>query len=222
MLKNTPQNQEPCYLCGGKDRITREHVPAKGLFPKPRPSNLQTVPCCYDCNNKYSKDDEYFRIAASCLMNVNQTGKLIWTEKVLTSTLQARRIGTLVDEVADSVKPATVKTRFGDIPATTIEFDALRINSVLIRLTKGFLYKTHPDLDRGKLSFEVTNIDQFKLHSIVDSGVDANFTQFAIGDVYRHWRALAIQDNYYGIWVHMFYGASVWMLRHHHISRPAP
>ncbi|RJP94847.1 MAG: hypothetical protein C4518_02465 [Desulfobacteraceae bacterium] len=50
-----------CIYCGGKEATTRDHVPPKSFFAKPRPSNLITVPSCNDCNCEYGKDDERIR-----------------------------------------------------------------------------------------------------------------------------------------------------------------
>ena len=49
-----------CAYCGNIRRLTRDHVPPKSLFPKPRTSDLITVPCCEECRRGWSKDDEYF------------------------------------------------------------------------------------------------------------------------------------------------------------------
>ena len=35
-------------------------MPPKNLFPKPRPADLVTVPCCEECRQSQSFDDEYF------------------------------------------------------------------------------------------------------------------------------------------------------------------
>jgi hypothetical protein len=48
-----------CVYCGERQGITRDHIPPKGLFSKPRP-NLVTVPCCVECQSGQSLDDEYF------------------------------------------------------------------------------------------------------------------------------------------------------------------
>lgn len=53
-------NQQ-CIYCGKKEANTKDHVPPKNFFAKPRPSNLITVPSCDGCNNKYGKDDERIR-----------------------------------------------------------------------------------------------------------------------------------------------------------------
>lgn len=50
-----------CVYCGSKEKLTHDHIPPKNLFPRPRPSNLITVPSCRNCNNTISEDDSYFR-----------------------------------------------------------------------------------------------------------------------------------------------------------------
>ena len=51
-----------CAICGLKAATTSDHLPPKSIFPKPRPSNLITVPSCADCNNSASELDENFRL----------------------------------------------------------------------------------------------------------------------------------------------------------------
>jgi hypothetical protein len=53
-----------CVNCGAAVDLTRDHVPPKNLFPKPRPE-LFTVASCRACNNGASEDDEYFRLTLS-------------------------------------------------------------------------------------------------------------------------------------------------------------
>lgn len=50
-----------CVYCGIRPGGTRDHVPPKALFPKPKPANLVTVPCCEECRAAQSVDDEYFK-----------------------------------------------------------------------------------------------------------------------------------------------------------------
>lgn len=51
-----------CAICGIKEATTLDHLPPKGIFPKPRPSNLIKVPACAECNNHSSELDEAFRM----------------------------------------------------------------------------------------------------------------------------------------------------------------
>jgi 5-methylcytosine-specific restriction endonuclease McrA len=48
-----------CGYCGAPGTTT-DHVPSRKFFPRPRPSDLVTVPACARCNNKTSADEEYF------------------------------------------------------------------------------------------------------------------------------------------------------------------
>lgn len=57
-----PRDASRCAYCG-EPATTRDHVPPRGLFPKPAPSDLITVPSCQSCNNPASLDDELFRLA---------------------------------------------------------------------------------------------------------------------------------------------------------------
>lgn len=50
-----------CAICGVRPATTKDHVPPKNLFPKPRPQDLVTVPACICCNNGSSVEDEDFR-----------------------------------------------------------------------------------------------------------------------------------------------------------------
>ena len=49
-----------CIFCG-KPATTRDHIPPKGIFPDPMPSDLITVPACESCNSNTKLDDEYFQ-----------------------------------------------------------------------------------------------------------------------------------------------------------------
>lgn len=50
-----------CVYCE-RTADTKDHIPPKGVFPDPRPSDLITVPACTSCNADFMKDDEYFKI----------------------------------------------------------------------------------------------------------------------------------------------------------------
>jgi hypothetical protein len=57
-----------CAYCG-KFPDTRDHVPSKILLEKPYPENIPVVPCCLDCNNGFSLDEEYFACLIECLIS---------------------------------------------------------------------------------------------------------------------------------------------------------
>lgn len=58
-----------CIYCGGPAE-TRDHVPSKILLEPPYPENLPVVGCCEQCNQSFSKDEEYF----ACLLEAVLVG----------------------------------------------------------------------------------------------------------------------------------------------------
>ncbi|SCY44441.1 HNH endonuclease [Desulfoluna spongiiphila] len=64
-MKQNNNKQVQCIYCGNyfdQSEITKDHIPPKNIFRKPRPNNLITVPCCSGCHSKTTQDDEYFRL----------------------------------------------------------------------------------------------------------------------------------------------------------------
>jgi hypothetical protein len=59
-LKNFADNRliYGCVYCGGP-ADTRDHVPSRILLEPPYPENLPVVGCCEQCNQGFSKDEEY-------------------------------------------------------------------------------------------------------------------------------------------------------------------
>ncbi len=54
-----------CAFCGQNvEKVTKDHIPPKGVFGKNANYDLITVPSCRACNEGSSKDDEYFKILA--------------------------------------------------------------------------------------------------------------------------------------------------------------
>lgn len=47
---------------------TEDHVPTKSLLVKPRPHHLPVVTICRDCNNGFSRDEQYTVTFLSCVL----------------------------------------------------------------------------------------------------------------------------------------------------------
>lgn len=72
-----------CIYCGKLKELTKDHVPPDSFFPKPRPSNLITVPSCYKCNQEAGKDEELF--LATFMFSqagVTEVGRKLWDQKL--------------------------------------------------------------------------------------------------------------------------------------------
>lgn len=88
-------NKQSCVLCGKNIATTREHVPPKNLFKKPRPDNLITVPACENCNSGSSKDDEYFLHFVATIVSPNEHPDLkhLLKKKVFKSLKRKQAVG---------------------------------------------------------------------------------------------------------------------------------
>jgi hypothetical protein len=115
-----------CTYCGSPDVTTRDHVPSKCLLEDPLPPNLPVVGSCDECNQKFSKDEEYI----ACLI-----------ESVLCGSTDPQKINR--PSVATIMRNSpNLKKR---IEASQTEIDGQiaftpeieRVNNVLLKLARG-------------------------------------------------------------------------------------
>lgn len=57
-----------CVYCGAAPE-TREHVPPKVFLDRPFPDNLPVIEACTNCNNGFSKDEEYLACLVECVVS---------------------------------------------------------------------------------------------------------------------------------------------------------
>lgn len=119
-----------CVYCGEQGELTRDHVPPRCLFSKPRPTDLITVPCCAPCNGDFQKHDEYFRIAIT-------TG--IDREKFPKENADSVRA---INKLArpSSLRFARSLLENYDAKSAQITIDWQRIEIVLYRITRGLFF----------------------------------------------------------------------------------
>ena len=92
-----------CCYCGFREATTKDHIPPKAIFNKPRPSNLVTVPCCFECNNDASKTDERFKtyIGLQVARHGGEAERL-FKEGVLSTTRHNRNLrASLINSIED-------------------------------------------------------------------------------------------------------------------------
>ena len=66
------RNQGPCIHCGGSSyqgSRSRDHVPTRALLDRPYPDGLPTVEVCGECNNGFSKDEDYLVALIACVIS---------------------------------------------------------------------------------------------------------------------------------------------------------
>ena len=123
-----------CYLCASLENLTRDHVPPRGFFPPPLPSNLITVPCCNSCNHGYSLDDEAVRLWLSAAYGASKAGEWILEHKA------SKKTPKLIDALLTSIEEVKLLTvEHGEVDVERYEVPSDRIERFVIRVTKGLL-----------------------------------------------------------------------------------
>lgn len=130
-----------CAYCGAPAE-TKDHIPPKCLFAKPKPSNLITVPSCQRCNLSDSGDDEYFRLMLSLKHDVypHQDITKMWP-RILDKLAKPQKTGLRLS-VLSNIQPIAIysphKLRLGTVYAYDV--DLSRLSHVAKRIFKGLYY----------------------------------------------------------------------------------
>jgi hypothetical protein len=106
------QGSKICVICGKNPATTRDHIPPKGIFPKPRPKDLITVPACRPCNKATSDFDEVFKVLMGIVGGHGPEGERMFrkqTAHTLQHNLRLKR------EIAGTVRDVWVRTPGGII-----------------------------------------------------------------------------------------------------------
>src|SRR5208283_1170426 len=131
-----------CVYCGTFGPLHMDHVPPESLFESRARSNLVTVPCCRNCNNTASKDDQYFLV----FIALREGGKRqpehdnLW-QKFL-RTLRRKEASKFRQKVISKIKFVQPITPTGIIlpRALSIPIDGLRVVRIVIRIVKGLYF----------------------------------------------------------------------------------
>ena len=147
---------EICVYCNNSPGITNDHVPPRSFFPKPRPSNLVTVPACSECNQVAGKDEEYF-LATLMFSNagITEVGKKLWNEKL--KRMYEKNLG-LRRKVAESMQWRRLSTPAGIYlgKGMTLKYDPGRLEATAMKIIRGLYFyeqKTPLDTNIKVLSF---------------------------------------------------------------------
>lgn len=131
-----------CALCARRPATTREHVPAKGLFPKPRPNDLITVPACDPCNAGSSEDDEHLKAYFALGYEAERTPALDKIRASVTRALVREDFGGLKESFARRISfqylPGVGGTVLTLQPRLTP--DRKRVHGVIAKSVRGLFY----------------------------------------------------------------------------------
>jgi hypothetical protein len=204
---------EACLYCEKNQATTNDHVPPKGLFPDPKPSDLLTVPACLECNQGYMQDDEYFRVAMAAQAAYREpNATIIWREKIVPRlnrdplivrpNRRPLRTKILQSMIRTSITtPAGIKT--GEVLA--IPFDIARTERVVKRTVQGLLwalYKRRLSLNCPMQVFINPKIPGNEELRELLYGLELR----SIGQIFQYRHGLTVDGSDSSIWWLQFYG----------------
>jgi len=127
-----------CFNCG-RPADTRDHVPPKGVFPRPRPTTLITVPACKTCNELTKLQDEYFRWLVATVGDATPEAVKLIGQRILP---RFREKPALLREIMKGARQVDVYSPggiwVGREPA--FEYDRGRIQPVVEKTVKGLYF----------------------------------------------------------------------------------
>ena len=150
-MKRRQKQKDICPLCGKVKYLTREHIPPKNLFLKPRPKNTIAVWTCKPCNASYALDEEYFRICVCAGAQPGSEGYRLWDKKVENSTFQRspalkQKLSNDMDMIQEYHKSHPLGYHSGDsVPDELVPYilplEMNRINRVVEKIVRCLYFK---------------------------------------------------------------------------------
>lgn len=205
-----------CVYCGKRSKLTKDHIPPKNLYAKPRPCNLITVPCCNDCNSKASKDDEYFRL--NVVMRDKTEGVYeaeCLKETVFRSLKRKESIG-FKNEFINRVGRRSCFTPAGIFTGTKPVFDVdlSRLDRVAKRTIAGIVFKELGE--RLPDSFDInvfstsgmdnlTHSFEEGLKRELDDLLQEQYVYIGSESVFAFWHKYSGTDRYSSLWLLVFF-----------------
>lgn len=125
---------------------TKDHIVSRGLFVQPYPANLPTVQVCLECNQRKSRNEDYFRDAL--IINIqtsdNATARALF-DTTLTRSIHHERgnLSKVAHIAATQSWPVEMVSQNGVFMGYVYGFAISKenINAVLADMVKGLYFK---------------------------------------------------------------------------------
>ncbi len=204
-----------CVYCGTIGLVTKDHIPPKNLFKRPRPHNLITVPSCLECNSGSSKDDDYFQYWAVSREdgkgNCDRDGILPSITRSLERPEAAPFSHSFLREIklARKVSPGGLDLGVGLFMAA----DGKRLDNVAKRIIKGLFFHITKHRLPDDHCVQVVHHSRWKLlphesrvagNDFVIALLDENPVK--IGEAFRFWHLLSPNGWARSVWLIELYG----------------
>lgn len=204
-----------CVYCGSKDNLSDDHIPPRGIFPKPRPDGLITVRACKTCNGGASKDDEYFRMMLCLSQDSGDSPEAQKNWAPIFHSLERPEAQGMKKSFLGSIRPVQAMTwggiHLGRKMGFTVKFD--RISHVIERTVRGLYFHEQrqrlPEghevgvyCDEGLIRLPPVMLARFKEKIILPLSTVASRV---IGQGVFHYRFLLAEDGPASAWALTFF-----------------
>jgi hypothetical protein len=135
-------NYNICSLCGNHKPDSKEHVIPKAFLEKPFPENLPTTISCRNCNESYSKDEQYLACLIECVIcGTTDPNKI-----------QRKRISRTLEKSKGLRKILQNNKIISDKGDISYNIDSERVENVLIKLARTHLFYYINEINYNKPS----------------------------------------------------------------------
>jgi len=195
-----------CAICGLQAATTKDHVPPKGIFSKPRPSDLITVPACHECNNHSSVLDECFLVNLGIHVSIaGGEGERLFNQQVLPAL---RHNTKLQNKIMDELKPVDLVTPDGVVikGAFAALWDSEAHTRVIERTIRGLHYHHY-----GSILGTESTVKTYYFRCLAPevAELSKNWPSNSLGKdafVYKY-TAASNDTTRASLWLFQFYGA---------------
>lgn len=215
-MTKKPNRPKVCVYCGSRQRLGVDHIPPQCLFSSPRPQNTITVPCCHDCNSRFSKDDVYFRDHLSLWQEISDHPE---SQKIAESVLRSfkdQKQQKYTRSLFRNVVDVNIISKGGIYlgKGKGLKIDPRRIARVPGRIVRGLFFHEYGEiLPSGHCVVVIplveeyfANTDQRKSISEVCGSLTST-PRTTIGQgVFSYWHHLDADSCYRSMWLLLFYG----------------
>lgn len=191
-----------CCYCGIREATTKDHIPPKSIFTKPRPSDLITVLSCFQCNNEASKYDERFK--AYLGMHIARQGgeaERLFKEGVLPTAKHNNKLRT---NIFNSMYPVDIVTKAGLTKGKgmAVPWDNEAHDITIERIIRGLFFHHYGKIIGTKANIQIYWFEE-PLHELEDKLYE---TSIANG-TFKYQYNLADGLKFDSVWLFNFYNA---------------
>ena len=193
------QKETICGICGVNQATTREHVPPKSIFLNPKPSDLITIPACFNCNNATSESDERFRLFLGLhVARFSKQGEQLFKEGVISTTRHNNRYRA---EILSSGERVLFTTPAGVINGSgvSIPWDSKAHDNTIEKIIRGLFFHHYKKIIANNAQVTVNFFNSLPK-------LEIELYENSIGNgIFRYAYNKVEESDYASIWLFNFY-----------------